>query len=515
MDCSTHSSKESPDSDVVLSKAMPNPGRPPWGLKWRSSVWFITLVVGLGITTDLIVYSVVIPVLPFQLQGLGYNGVSALVGYLLFAYSGGLVISTPPIAWVSERYNARRAPLLIGLIALVSSQVMLMEAPTYAVMVVARVLQGVSSSMVWVVGLALLCDTTPEKYVGRQLGIAMSGLSLGLLIGPPVGGALYGRFGWHGPCVFGILVTLVDLAGRLLVIERKEAVRWGFDPAAVVAAIDSESGPASSEGSMPVVAVGLDGAGVVDVGVAAQTELMPPAIRLSSMKVLGKLARSSRALTALVNSLIYGIIYSSQEPALPLHMQRVWGFNSQKVGLVYIAAVVPTLLSSPLAGWWADAKGAEWIAFICFALAVPWWGIVIIEAHLGLFITAFALENFFTAAVIAPLMAELAAVGRSLEGVGYAHIYGAFNLAFGVGSALGPLIGGQIFEHARKGWMVLNIVAVGLIVVALVLSFIYTGDRPLVTRLVARVQLPESDPSQDMPDKGPGAQNGLDGTREA
>jgi DHA1 family solute carrier family 18 vesicular amine transporter 1/2 len=70
-------------------------------------------------------------------------------------------------------------PLIVGLIALVGSQIMFMEAPTYWVMCLARIFQGVSSSVVWVVGLALLCDTAPEEHIGRQLGLAMSGLSIG------------------------------------------------------------------------------------------------------------------------------------------------------------------------------------------------------------------------------------------------------------------------------------------------------------------------------------------------
>ncbi|KAG1757941.1 major facilitator superfamily domain-containing protein [Suillus lakei] len=175
----------------------------PWGLRWRSSVWFITTVVGFGITTDLLVYSMIIPVLPFQLERLKFREVSSLTGWLLCAYSGGLVLSTIPIAMHSERYSMRRTPLIIGLIALIGSQVMFMEAPNYAVMAVARVLQGISSSMVWIVGLALLCDTTPEKNVGRQLGIAMTGLSVGLLVGSPAGGALYTRFGFRAPFIFG------------------------------------------------------------------------------------------------------------------------------------------------------------------------------------------------------------------------------------------------------------------------------------------------------------------------
>lgn len=64
--------------------------------------------------------------------------------------------ATPPIASFSEHYNTRTYPLISGQIILIGSQIMLMESPTYWVMVFARVVQGVSSSMVWVVGLALL-----------------------------------------------------------------------------------------------------------------------------------------------------------------------------------------------------------------------------------------------------------------------------------------------------------------------------------------------------------------------
>ena len=53
------------------------------------------------------------------------------------------------------------------------------------------------------------------------------------IIGPPVGGVLYGRFGYRAPLVFGELCTLFDLIGRLLIIERKEAVTWGVDLAAL------------------------------------------------------------------------------------------------------------------------------------------------------------------------------------------------------------------------------------------------------------------------------------------
>jgi MFS family permease len=66
-------------------------------------------------------------------------------------------VATFPVAMFSERKNDRKGPMVAGAIILIGSQIMLMEAPKYWVMCLARVLQGFGSTMVWVVGLALLC----------------------------------------------------------------------------------------------------------------------------------------------------------------------------------------------------------------------------------------------------------------------------------------------------------------------------------------------------------------------
>ena len=64
--------------------------------------------------------------------------------------------ATPVIATLSEKYNSRKYPLLIGQLTLIGSQILLMEAKAYWVMIIARLIQGISSAVIWVVGLALL-----------------------------------------------------------------------------------------------------------------------------------------------------------------------------------------------------------------------------------------------------------------------------------------------------------------------------------------------------------------------
>jgi hypothetical protein len=60
--------------------------------RWVRYVGIFTCYTGLtfiwlsGVATDLLVYSIIIPVMPFQLQNLGYHNVSSLTGWLLFSY---------------------------------------------------------------------------------------------------------------------------------------------------------------------------------------------------------------------------------------------------------------------------------------------------------------------------------------------------------------------------------------------------------------------------------------------
>ncbi|KAL4265133.1 Major Facilitator Superfamily Vesicular Transporter [Pleurotus pulmonarius] len=472
-----------------------------WGAKWRSSYWFVTGVVGLGIITDLLVYSIVIPVMPFHLESLGYANVSSLTGWLLFAYSGGLVVSTIPTAMLSERYNSRKAPLLWGLLFLIGSQIMLMEAPNYPVMVVARILQGLSSSMVWVVGLALLCDCTPKEVIGRQLGIAMTGLSIGVILGPPLGGLLYDHFGFRGPFVFGIAIAFVDLVGRLLIIETKLGL------------LESTTPPPPAPTTGPVIPISdtIVFPGTLHTSDQTGSSSIPMTLRpssradqptdvdsesqekpqLSLWQVLVQLAKSPRALSALFVTLTNGLVYATIEPALPLRLQDVWHLDSTRVGVVFIAGLAPSLLSSPIAGYLSDKMGPEWVLPFALLLAIPWWLLLIIRKELGMFIAFFVFASFSVSAVISPVTAELATVSRHIKGVGFAHVYGAFNVAFGVGSALGPIVGGQLYDHVKKyGWTIICVFIAGILVASLPLVLWWSGDIPLWRRLRNQLAYP-------------------------
>jgi hypothetical protein len=152
------------------------------------------------------------------------------------------------------------------------------------------------------------------------------------LVGPPVGGALFNRFGIRGPCIFGVMVISVDLIGRLLLIERREALALGFDPAASIGASsdhapDSASHADAHYGTFAVEA-GLPGESerqALHTPVIGETDSTDTlldressahgAIRFHTrddpipfLQVIRRLFTSSRAVAAVVNSLVYGYV---------------------------------------------------------------------------------------------------------------------------------------------------------------------------------------------------------------
>lgn len=145
----------------------------PLGLEWRCSSLFIVSTVGIGLFTDLFLYGLVVPVLPFVLQDrvhLEPPQIQSHVSGLLAAYAGASVIFSLPTGIIADRSSSRQLPFLVGLTALLVATLLLLLGHTVAVLAIARVLQGISAAVVWTVGLALILDTVGPDNLGKTMG---------------------------------------------------------------------------------------------------------------------------------------------------------------------------------------------------------------------------------------------------------------------------------------------------------------------------------------------------------
>jgi MFS family permease len=82
---------------------------------------------------------------------------------------------------------------MTGLVTLAGSTVMLCVGSSISVLVIGRLLQGVSAAVVWTVGLALLVDTVGRDEIGEAMGIVAVAMSLGIFTAPLLGGIVYER----------------------------------------------------------------------------------------------------------------------------------------------------------------------------------------------------------------------------------------------------------------------------------------------------------------------------------
>ncbi|WVQ95955.1 hypothetical protein IAU59_003054 [Kwoniella sp. CBS 9459] len=480
----------------------------PWGAKWRSSSWFITSVVTLGVLTDILTYTIVVPVLPYRLQSLGYKNISALTSWLLFAYSIGIFICTLPVAYFFHKYPYRRGPLVVAILVLEVALALFTAINSYWVMVLSRFIQGAASTIVWVVGFALICENVPEKNVGRQIGFAYSGLSIGSTIAPPIGGALYQRLGWHAPFIFCIIICAVDLILRLFVIEQKDLREWQarqlassqgsslVGQASERASRSGESGNASLPNSTVIVDEGgpsrpptPGGNGALEVETIGGLSGPGPkkdVVELTPWGVLITLISNKRGMTAFWVTFVYGMVLGVMEPTLTLRVQQVWHKNSDFVGLVYLAAAAPTFVAGPVIGALADKYGSEWIIFPALVLALPWLPLMGLKSSLAGFMVFFALAEVAISCAAGPAGLEVTMVARETDGISEIHQFAAMNIAFAISTSVGAVVGGQMYDHISNGWWAVIWLAFGIVAVTLPLPFFFTGNRTLYSRLMRR-----------------------------
>jgi len=173
-----------------------NDTTPPMFLAVRSSKAFIVWTVTAAVFTDIFLYGIVVPVLPFALTsraGVHPDKVQTWVSILLAVYGAALLAASPLCGWFADRSPSRKLPLVIGLLMLGGSTVLLTVGSSVGVFVAGRLLQGFSAAVVWVVGLALLADTVQTQELGYWLGFVGLAMSLAILAAPLLGGVVFDK----------------------------------------------------------------------------------------------------------------------------------------------------------------------------------------------------------------------------------------------------------------------------------------------------------------------------------
>lgn len=431
---------------------------PPYLLRIRSSKLFILTTICIAVFTDIFLYGIIVPVIPFALSaraGVAESDVQKWVSVLLAVYGAALLVGSPLSGWYADRSSSRRLPLLFGLLALAGSTVMLCLARTVALLVVGRLLQGLAAAIVWTVGTALLVDTVGQKDIGQTLGYVSLSMSLGILVAPLLGGVVYNKAGYYAVYYMAFGLIALDIILRLSLIEKKIARQWDVDQAT-----DSEdiSATEAEEEKKPET--------YPDTSNSEPVHSRPPPDTLDSkprIPPVFTLLASRRLLTALWGCIVQGSLMTAFDSVVPLFVQRTFHWDSTGAGLVFLAVMIPSFVA-PAVGWVSDKYGPRWLCVAGFIIAIPFWVLLRLVDHDSirqkvLFCALLALIGVSLTLVMPPLMAETTYVveakererpGRYGKTGAYAQAYGLFIAAFAAGTLIGPIWSGYVEDTA--GW---------------------------------------------------------------
>src|SRR3954471_15739146 len=181
------------------------------------------LIIFLTILVNLIGFGIIIPLLPFYATTFGASPLT--VGLLFASFSISQLVASPLLGHWSDRWG-RRPILIFSLLGTVVSFVMLALAHSLAMLLAARVVDGLSGGNI-PTARAYIGDVTDESNRAKAFGMLGAAFGLGFIIGPALGG-LFARISYTAPiwaaAAITVVATIMAWAWLPETVHRVEAV---------------------------------------------------------------------------------------------------------------------------------------------------------------------------------------------------------------------------------------------------------------------------------------------------
>lgn len=313
---------------------------------------------------------------------------------LLFASKALVQLLINPFVGPLTNRVGYHIPMFAGFIIMFGSTIMFAFSGTYALLFLARSLQGIGSSFSSVAGLGMLASVyTDDEERGIAMGIALGGLAMGVLIGAPFGSVMYEFVGKRAPFLILAFLAMFDGALQLFILQ------------------PSKISPGSVEGT-PLL-----------------TLLKDPYILISA----GSLCFANMGVAIL-------------EPTLPIWMMQTMCSPKWQLGMAFLPASISYLIGTNLFGVLANKMG-RWlcsmlgmfivgISLMCVPFATSIYGLIGPNGGLG----------FAIGMVDSSMMAIMGYLVDIRHASVYGSVYAIADVALCMGFAIGPSTGGALVQ---------------------------------------------------------------------
>lgn len=299
--------------------------------------------------------------LPMISQELVVN--SILLSWITTSFLLTSTMLAVPFGRIADIYGMKKI-YVMGIIFFTIATFLAALSPSAYFLIFTRVLQGIGSSMIFVTGMAIITSVFPPREMGKAIGINVSAIFAGLVLGPLIGGILTQSLGWRS--IFYIIVPLgiittilaitqlrgkewasckgekIDLKGSILYAVTLLLILAGFSEVTILT------------GQLMIIA------GLVGLISFIFWELQVDHPVLNINLFLKNRIFAFSCLTSLINFTgIFAVVF-----LLNLYLQFIKGLDPYQAGLILAVQSVVIFLTSPIAGRLSDKYESRILATI-------------------------------------------------------------------------------------------------------------------------------------------------------
>jgi EmrB/QacA subfamily drug resistance transporter len=430
--------------------ALPSAARPenPTG---KSAKWLTLLAACFGLFmlyVDLFIVNVALPTIARDFAAPLSTLTWAVTGYVLMI--GVLPLG---VGRLGDIWGHRRIYVL-GLTLFLTASLACGLAPSVAVLIACRVLQGAGAAIMTPGTLAIVTRTFPQEERGLALGIYGGISSLGLVAGPLLGGLLVTTGSWRWVFFINVPIGVVAILMTLLFVPQSRV---------------DVSSPRVDWLGLLLLSTGLMGLLLaVTRGIADVWTLLLVGGGVTLLLIFGEIERRVRwplfDMSLLRNPGFVGVSLSfllfsaalfGSQPYTSLFLQNTWGLSPLQGGLAFLPAAGLIALLTPasgLIGQWAGHRVSQVAAVGAGVMGLAFIGLTLLlgpeSTYANTFLPVFLLRGlgipiFATCAQLA----MLASVPSSQIGLASGTLGSARN----IGTAMGVALLGSVYSLSIAG----------------------------------------------------------------
>lgn len=346
-----------------------------------SKKWAIMTVVAVGTFLSVLDGNIVNIALPTIMSDL--NSDFATVQWVVLAYLLAMATLMLSIGRLGDMLGKKRL-YTAGIVIFTFSSLLCGVASSVYWLIGFRVLQAIGAAMILALGMAIATEAFPPAERGKAMGVNGTVISVGIIIGPTVGGIIIEHLTWHWIFFVNLPVGIIGtlLAMRYLPNYATNG-RQSFDYVGAVTMFVT----------MFALLMGLTMGQQIGFGQTAVLSLF--ALHLASLTLFIwwerrtpqpmvdlRIFRNVLFSVNLFTGLLTFVAIAGTVILLPFYLQNVLGFAPQKIGL--LLAVVPVALAiiSPLSGILSDKMGTRLITAVGLAILVfGYWAMSTLNAE--------------------------------------------------------------------------------------------------------------------------------------